>query len=76
MHWDLLSGLDVDILDRSYVGILCVSFKNKVSGVCFNVCACYLPSHGSSRYVSAQEFYDQLLTKIFEYQHMGKTFIW
>ena len=72
MRKDLLNLFEVSILDRSYEGILWVSFKDKVSNICFNVCTCYLPPHGSSRYVSAQEFYDQLLTNIYEYQHLGK----
>ena len=69
---DLLSDFDIAILDKSYEGILWVSSKNEISSVCFNVCVCYLPPHGSSRCVSAQEFYDQLLTQIYEYQHMEK----
>ena len=58
---------DINVLDKSYEGILWVSFKDKRSGECFNVCACYLPANGSSRYISAQEFYDTLLTNIYEY---------
>ena len=41
----------------------------------FNVCTCYLHPNGASRYVSAQEFYDTLLTNIYEYQHLGKFLI-
>lgn len=69
---DLLKLFEVSILDRSYEGILWVSFKDKIPNTYFNVCTCYLPPHGSSRYVSAQEFYDQLLTNIYEYQHLRK----
>lgn len=52
-----------------------MSFKHKYSGNYFNVCACYLPPQGSSRYVSAQEFYDHLLTNIYEYQPLGQFII-
>ena len=60
---------DVSVLDNLYEVILWVSFKHKPSFVC------YLPPHGSSRYVSAHEFYDQLLTNIYEYQHLGQFII-
>ena len=72
---DLLALFNVSVLDNSYEGILCVSFKHKSSNECFNICVCYLPPHGSSRYVNANEFYDQLLTNIYEYQHFGQFII-
>ena len=72
---DLLNLFNVDILDNSYEGILWVSFKHKTSSECFNICVCYLPPHGSSRYVNVHDFYDKLLTNIYEYQHLGQFII-
>ena len=68
---DLLTLFNVSVLDNSYEGILWVSFKQKSSNEFFNICVCYLPPHGSSRYVNAHEFYDQLLTNIYAYQYLG-----
>ena len=62
---------NVSVLDNSYEGILWVSFKQKLSNEFFNICVCYLPPHGSSRYVNGHEFYDQLLTNIYAYQYLG-----
>ena len=72
---ELLKIFDISILDKSCEGILWVSFKDRKSNYCFNVCTCYLPPHGSSRYVDAEEFYDKLLANIYEYQHLGKFII-
>ena len=72
---ELLKIFDISILDKSCEGILWVSFKDRKSNCCFNVCTCYLPPHGSSRYVDAEEFYDKLLANIYEYQHLGKFII-
>ena len=72
---NLLEKFNVFVLDKSYDGILWVSFNDKISDYCFNICACYLLPHGSSIYVSAQEFYDQLLTNRYEFQHLGKFII-
>ena len=73
---DMLNFFNVDILvDNSYEAILWVSFKHKTSNECFNICVCYLPPHGSSRYVNVHDFYDKLLTNIYEYQHLGQFII-
>ena len=72
---DLLTLFNVSVLDNSYEGIIWVSFKHKSSNEFFNICVCYLPPNGSSRYVNSHEFYDQLLTNIYEYQHLGQFII-
>ena len=62
----------ISILEDSYEGIIWLSFKDKRLDTVYNVCAVYLPPQGSSRYVNAQEFFDHLLTNIYEFQHLGK----
>ena len=36
---------------------------------------CYLPPEGPFRYVNVDEFFDTLLTKIYQYQGMGQYYI-
>ena len=52
-----------------------MDFKHVSAGFRFNLCVCYLPPEGSSRYVNVDEFFDTLLTKVYQYQNMGQYYI-
>jgi hypothetical protein len=67
----LLEHYDVHILDRSLEGALWVQFKAKSTAGSFNLCVCYLPPERSSRAVNAQDFYDELLKQVHNYQNMA-----
>ena len=69
------SNYNIQILDKGHEGILWINFKHILNGTCFNLCVCYLPPEGSSRYVNVDEFFDTLLTKIYQYQGMGQYYI-
>ena len=69
------SNYNNQILDKGHECILWINFKHILNGTCFNLCVCYLPPEDSSRYVNVDEFFDTLLTKIYQYQGMGQYYI-
>ena len=69
------SNYNIQVLDKSHEGILWINFKHILTGSSFNLCVCYLPPEGSSRYVNVDEFFDNLLTKVYQYQNMGQYYI-
>ena len=69
------SNYNIQILDKGHEGILWINFKHILNGTCFNLCVCYLPPEGSSRYVNVDDFFYTLLTKIYQYQGMGQYYI-
>ena len=76
-YWFLIentfaSNYTIQVLDKSHEGILWINFKHILTGSSFNLCVCYLPPEGSSRYVNVDEFFDNLLTKVYQYQNMGQ----
>jgi hypothetical protein len=72
---ELYQQFDVCVLEDKYEGILWLSFKHRLITCNFNVCVCYLPPENSTRYVNAHEFFDTLLTGIYDYQNMCEYFI-
>ena len=63
---------DVSVLDKSMEGILWV----RISGIhnfAINICVCYLhvPPEESSRRVNPHDFYDTLISQIYQYQDNG-----
>ena len=69
------SNYNIQVLDKSHEGILWINFKHILTGSSFNLCVCYLPPEGSSRSVNVDEFFDNLLTKVYQYQNMGQYYI-
>jgi hypothetical protein len=66
----------VKILDATCEGILWVSFVHKsYLAYEFMVCVCYLPPENSTRYVNVNDFFDSLLTGIYEFQNRGDYFL-
>ncbi len=65
----LLERFTVQTLDKLYEGILCINMSSKCSGFSCNICVCYLPPHGSTRSVDAEEYFDSLLSQIYVYQN-------
>ena len=65
----LLVKYKVSKLDTSLEGALWLHFKarNKAS-TSFKMCVCYLPPERSSRAVNAQDYYDELLKQVYQYQ--------
>ena len=59
------------MLDSSVEGVLWVQIGCKLSSEKLNVCVVYLPPHGSSRYVDAAAFFEELHAQMFTYQQSG-----
>ncbi|MEW8548010.1 MAG: endonuclease/exonuclease/phosphatase family protein, partial [Candidatus Thiodiazotropha sp.] len=62
-------------LDKSVEDFLWVKFKHKLSDYKLNLCVCYLPPANSSRNVDCEEFFTELLKKVYEYQNDGELLI-
>ena len=70
---DVLKYYQCEILDDSYEDILWLKLHDKQNSDDNNVilCICYLPPEGSSRFVDPDDFYNVLLTKVYEFQSLG-----
>jgi hypothetical protein len=76
VHKRLLQYFSISKLDDSEEGILWVRLASVKHDIGINICVCYLPPEGTSRYVNPQEFYDTLLSQVFNYQnHGGVTYL-
>ncbi len=65
----LLENYTLSSLDKTFEGILWIKLTDKCdseSGV--YLCACYLPPSASSRGDSSQQFYEKLLSDIYQFQ--------
>jgi hypothetical protein len=67
----LLDVFSVEVLYDTHEGILWKSLKHKTSNFSFKICVCYLPPENSTRVVNAIDFFDNLLTGIYDYQGDG-----
>ena len=72
---ELSKFYNISILDKSVEGILWIKLQSLSSNEVLLACVCYLPPQGSSRYVNVYEFYDALITQVYQYQNMGSYFI-
>ena len=66
---------NIEIVDKSYDGILAVKFSNKTTKTDFIVYACYLPPENSTRGRNAQTFFAHLLTLIYSHCYCDQMFI-
>ena len=71
----VLDDFDVKILDDSVEGILWLSFVHKKDNFTFLSCVCYLVPANSSYNVNANDFFDNLLFQISQYQDLGAFYI-
>ena len=69
----VLNHFQYCILDDTHDDILWVKFWNESTSFC--ICVCYLPPDGSTRQNDAEEFYTILTEQVYQYQHIGKTYI-
>lgn len=46
---------NIQVLDNSFEGIFWINFKRISDGSVVNLCVCYLPREGSSRYINVDE---------------------
>jgi hypothetical protein len=65
----------IEVIDMSYDGILILQFCHKNSNVKFIVCSCYLPPEDSPYGRDADGFFSHLLSYMFLYSHVEKTFV-
>ena len=72
---EILNDFDVRILDDSIEGILWLSFKNKLDESMFLSCVCYLVPVNSSYNVNANEFFNNLLIQVSQYQDIAEFYI-
>ncbi len=61
----------VSVLDKTLEGVLWIQIKVKGGNEAWNICVVYLPPQGSSRYVDAGSFFEDLHAQIFNYQNNG-----
>jgi exonuclease III len=71
----LLESYSVQIIDDNNDSILWIALHGKFSDFCIKACVCYLPPENSTRAVNPVEFYDTLLTGIYEQQDDGVIYI-
>jgi hypothetical protein len=71
----MLQSYTITILDKNTEGILWVQLRHKQSSKCVIVCTCYLPPKGTTRPVDGEEFFDRLLTDVYQYQNLGQIII-
>jgi hypothetical protein len=66
---------DVNVIDKSYDGILVVQFINKVTEYNFVIFSCYLPPENSNWGRDAQSFFSHILTQIYGNSDSDSIFI-
>ena len=65
----------VSILDIPKEGIMWLEFIHKTVDISFKTCVCYLPPSNSTRGVDSEEFLNNLVTQIAEYQSDTQPFL-
>jgi len=63
-HW-IITEYDINVVDKSYDGILVVQLIHKQNNYDFTVFSCYLPPENSTRGRDAQGFFSHLLAQIY-----------
>jgi len=64
---DIVDSYIIQIVEKSFEGILLLRFTDKLSDFSFLVCGIYLPPERSSRGDTSQQFYDALLTQFYHH---------
>ena len=54
----LYNIFNIDVLDKSYEGILWIKCSSKFCDAVISMCVCYLPPDGSTRNSDAEDFFD------------------
>ena len=73
-NW-LTDHFEINMIDKTYDGILGIKFKNHNSDFEFIVYACYLPPEHSNRGKDALGFYSHLLSQIYLYCENDAIFV-
>ena len=60
------------MLNQDTQGILWINLEHKVTKECLNFRVCYLPPANSTKAVNAQDYFDTLMSQIYEYQSVGQ----
>ena len=71
----LFEHFHVEVLNQDTQGILWITLKHKLTKEFLNFCVCYLPPANSTRAVNAQDYFDTLMSQIYEYQSVGQVTI-
>ena len=72
---NLLVDFNVSVLDASCEGILLLSLCHKQDSVNILPCVCYLPPENFSRMFDVSNFYDTLISLIYQYKDSGTFYI-
>ena len=72
---DIISEFHVTVLQKSYEGIFWLKLSHKTQDFVLLPCVCYLPPENSSRRVDVNEFFDNLLSDLYQFQNFGLCFI-
>ena len=72
---DVTDRYNVRVLDTDMEGILWLQLAEKANGQKINICVCNIPPSRSTRNVDAEQFFNNLLTKIYMYQNEGIFYI-
>jgi exonuclease III len=75
VKYHVLNCYDVTVTDKSYDGILCLRFVNKMSGYCFFILSCYLPPSNSIWGRDGVAFYNHLLSLLYSYSDADALYI-
>ena len=54
-----------------YEGVLWLEFNDKCTNYPFYACVCYLPPNNFTRQIDVCDFYDTLLSNVYEYHNSG-----
>ena len=71
---ELFNSYNISILDKSYEGILCILFKDKISDFSFTVYCCYLAPENSPYGRNSAEFYHHLLSLTYLHNFVDASF--
>ena len=72
---DILCEYDISILDITKEGMMWLEFIHKTVDISFKTCVCYLPPSNYTRGVDCEEFFNNPVTQIAEYQSDTQPFI-
>ena len=75
VHCSFVKKYFVSILDKSFDGILCMLFKDKVTDYCFTVYSCYLPPEHSPHGRDSNAFFTHLLSLVYINSYVDVSFV-
>ena len=66
---ELFEHFRIEKLNDNTEGILWINLRPIHTGEQLKFCVCYLPPANSTRNVNSQEYFDLLMSQVYEYQH-------